>query len=113
MHLQLPYSPFQVYKQLAKHSILELLTLIFLRRAFCTPVLHSSQYGHLEVVGLLLKWEAVVDLAANVSSISLDGDITGCEFAWIMSLAYVASYPGHSQLSILHAKKIRGAWRLG
>ena len=47
----------------------------------------SSQFGHLEVVGLLLKWEAVVDLATNVSSISLDGDITGCECAWIMSMA--------------------------
>ena len=61
----------------------------------------ACESGHLDVVGLLIKWEAVVDLATNVSSISLDGDITGCECAWIMSRTYIASYPGHSQLSIL------------
>ena len=70
-----------------------------------TSALYLSCYlGHLEVVGLLLKWEAVVDLATNVSSISLDGDITGCECASIMSWAYIASYPGHSQLSNIARK---------
>ena len=53
----------------------------------------SCTFGYLEVVGLLLKLEAVVDIATNVSSISLNGDITGCECAWIMSMAYIGE-PG-------------------